>query len=249
LDGKKTDARPDRAEHRPWPVPDEPWILKQSWNDLLFVHWPVSRDTLRETVPAYLELDTYENESWLTITPFRLTDLAPRGLPPLPWVSAFSEINVRTYVVYKGIPGIYFFSLDADSTIAVSGASTVFHLPYFVARIDVENQASHLSFRSRRVAAPAEFHVEYRPIGPAYQPELRTLDHWLTERYCVYTGDSSARAYRVEIHHPPWRLQAAEARIILNSMAARVHLPSAAAIAHFARRQDVVTWRPHALRY
>jgi uncharacterized protein YqjF (DUF2071 family) len=81
-DGREIDGRPDRVEHRPWPLPDEPWILKQSWNDLLLVHWPVSRDTLREMVPAYLELDTHENESWLTIAPFRLTDLAPRAFIP-----------------------------------------------------------------------------------------------------------------------------------------------------------------------
>jgi uncharacterized protein YqjF (DUF2071 family) len=236
---------------RQWPVPDEPWILKQAWNDLLFAHWPVARDRLRERVPASLELDLFENQAWLTITPFRLSDLSPRGVPALPWVSSFDEINVRTYVVYKGIPGIYFFSLDANSTVAVGGATTLFHLPYFLADIEANDDRGRMSYRSRRVNEPAaEFQAEYAAAGPLFEPQRGTLEYFLTERYCLYTQDSSANAYRVEIQHRPWQLQAAEAQISINTMAdaADLRLPSMAPVLHFARRQDVLTWRPHQLR-
>jgi uncharacterized protein YqjF (DUF2071 family) len=239
------------VKNRQWPVPDEPWILKQAWNDLLFAHWPVARDRLRELVPADLELDLFEREAWLTITPFRLSDLSPRGVPALPWVSSFDEINVRTYVVYKGIPGIYFFSLDANSTVAVGGATTLFHLPYFLADIEVKDDRGRLAYRSRRLTdVTAEFQGEYAPAGPLFEPQRGTLEYFLTERYCLYTHDSARNAYRVEIQHRPWQLQTAEAQIAINTMAdaAGARLPSMAPVRHFARRQDVLTWRPHLLR-
>lgn len=238
------------VRHRQWPLPDEPWILRQAWNDLLFTHWPVARDRLRELVPSFLEIDTFDNEAWLTVTPFTLSDLSPRGIPPLPVVSSFDEINVRTYVVYDGIPGIYFFSLDANSALAVGGASTLFHLPYFLADIRVEHDRGRISFCSRRKRGDkADFEVQYSSADRLFEPERGTIDYFLTERYCLYTQDSAATAYRVEIHHAPWKLQAADAQLSVNTMAeaAGLRLPSMAPLLHYARRQDVVTWRPHRL--
>ena len=235
---------------RQWPVPDEPWILKQAWNDLLFAHWPVARDRLRELVPPFVDLDLFDGEAWLTLTPFRLSDLRPRGIPALPWISAFDEINVRTYVTRGGKPGIYFFSLDANSTLAVSGATSVFHLPYFLADIRVAADRGRLSYTSRRRSAPAaEFEAHYAPAGAPFEPTPGTIDYFLTERYCLYTQDAASRAYRVEIQHAPWQLQPAEAEIATNTMAAAagIRLPSMAPLLHFAKRQDVLTWRPHGL--
>ena len=141
------------VRHRQWPLPDEPWILRQAWNDLLFTHWPVVKERLRERVPAFLEIDTFDNRAWLSVTPFRLSNLSPRGIPALPFISSFNEINVRTYVVRDGIPGIYFFSLDANSMLAVAGASTFFHLPYFLADIVVEEEeGSGFSFAEPPIA-------------------------------------------------------------------------------------------------
>ena len=241
---------PEDARHRPWPLPDEPWILKQAWNDLLFTHWPIARDRLRELVPGFLEIDTFDGEAWLSVTPFKLSDLSPRGIPALPVISSFDEINVRTYVVHDGIPGIYFFSLDANSAMAVSGASTLFHLPYFLADIRAGQDQGRLSFRSRRVRGEqAEFDVAYSPAGSLFQPEAGTIDYFLTERYCLYTQDSAANAYRVEIHHAPWQLQPVDAQLSVNTMAeaAGLRLPAMAPLLHYARRQDVVTWSPHLL--
>jgi uncharacterized protein YqjF (DUF2071 family) len=239
------------VRNRQWPVPDEPWILKQAWNDLLFAHWPVARDRLRELIPSFLDIDLFDNQAWLTIAPFRLSDLSPRGIPPLPWVSSFNEINVRTYVVYGGIPGVYFFSLDANSTLAVQGATTLFHLPYFLAEIAAENERGRILYRSRRLTGvSAAFEAEYAPAGPLFEPEPGTIDYFLAERYCLYTQDSAANPYKVEIHHRPWQLQPAEARVSTNTMAdaAGIRLPTIAPVLHFARRQDVLTWRPHQLR-
>lgn len=203
-----------------------------------------------ELVPSFLDIDTFDNEAWLSVTPFRLSDLSPRGVPALPWISSFDEINVRTYVVYNGIPGIYFFSLDANSAMAVGGASTLFHLPYFMADIRRQDDRGRISFRSRRVrGAEAEFEAQYAAGGRLFEPEQGTIDYFLTERYCLYTQDTAANAYRVEIHHAPWRLQPGEAHISINTMsgAAGMRLPSMAPLLHYARRQDVITWPPHRL--
>jgi uncharacterized protein YqjF (DUF2071 family) len=236
--------------HRPWPLPPDPWIARQTWRDLMFAHWPVSRDLLRERVPSRLEIDTFDGQAWLGVIPFRVTDWTARGIPAIPWISSYNELNVRTYVVYQGIPGVYFFSLDADSTIAVAGATALFHLPYYLAQMTVEDDRNYINFQSRRVGSDeVEFRARYGTAGPSFEPKAQTLEHWLTERYCLYAVDSANRAYRVEIHHLPWQLQSAEATITANTMptAARLQLPSMAPLLHFSRRQDTLIWLPRGL--
>jgi len=115
--------------HRPWPLPERPWIMTQTWHDLLFAHWPVDKERLRAKLPPGIALDLFDGQAWLGVVPFRMSNVAPRGLPALPWVSAFPELNVRTYVTRDGKPGVYFFSLDAANPLAVQTARTLFHLP------------------------------------------------------------------------------------------------------------------------
>jgi uncharacterized protein YqjF (DUF2071 family) len=237
----------DDVAHRPWPLPDGPWFMTQSWHDLLFAHWPVDARELQEKLPAGLPLDTYDGQAWIGIIPFHMTNVAPRGVPSIPFVSAFPELNVRTYVTLHGKPGIYFFSLDAGSSLAVAAARTLFHLPYFAATMRVEEANGGVTFHSQRetrMAGVAEFAATYRPVGPVQPPKRGTLEHFLTERYCLYTVDSSFHAKRLDIHHWPWPLQAAEARITTNTMAdaAGIRLPSTAPLLHFSKRQDMVAW-------
>ena len=133
------------AEHRPWPVPDRPWVMGQTWDELLFAHWRAPPDALRLQLPPNLELDLFQDEAWLGITPFRVTGLRARGLPPLPVASTFLELNTRTYVTAGGKPGIWFFSLDAASEVAVEAARRGYKLPYFRAAIS----EGHLADRGR----------------------------------------------------------------------------------------------------
>src|SRR4051812_28557126 len=102
-----------RTAHRPWPLPDRPWVMSQRWNNLLFAHWAVPLAEVRRVVPAVLPLDTHSGTAWISMTPFYLSDLRPRGLFPFPLASQFPELNLRTYVTIGGKPGVYFFSLDA----------------------------------------------------------------------------------------------------------------------------------------
>jgi uncharacterized protein YqjF (DUF2071 family) len=237
----------DVVDHRRWPMPDAPWIMTQTWHDLLFAHWPVDKVALAARIPPSLELDLFEGESWVGVVPFHMTNVAPRGVPSLPWVSAFPELNVRTYVRAAGKPGVYFFSLDAGNPLAVAVARALFHLPYYRALIKVKEQEGGIRYSSRRSAAHghnAELIASYRPTGPAFHPREGTLEFFLTERYCLYTVDSASHVLRLEIHHPPWPLQPAEASVQVNTMAdaAGIRLPSRAPVLHFAKRQDVVAW-------
>jgi uncharacterized protein YqjF (DUF2071 family) len=233
--------------HRPWPMPDGPWIMTQTWNDLLFAHWPVDAKELGEHVPPGLELDLFDGQAYVGVVPFHMTNVAPRGVPAMPLVSAFAELNVRTYVTRGGKPGVYFFSLDANSQMAVTAARAMFGLPYFRASIDVGIEGTTVVYRCERMSgdgAPAEFRARYRPVGAVFNAQPGTLEWFLTERYCLYTVDTSFHAQRLEIHHPPWPLQQAEAEIEANTMAeaAGLRLPAMAPVLHFAPRQDMVAW-------
>jgi len=238
--------------HRPWPLPAGPWIMAQVWHDLLFAHWPVEQATLRKHIPPKLEIDTYEGQAWLGVVPFRMSGVRLHGTPPVPWLSAFPELNVRTYVVADGKPGVWFFSLDAANKIAVAIARAWFHLPYFRAHMSCEERNGWIEYKSGRAHRGAPCGVlfgRYRPTGPVFCPERGSLEHFLTERYCLYASDGNGQLLRGEIHHGPWALQTAEAELTSNTMpeADGIYLPPAKPLLHFSRRQDVVVWQPRRL--
>ena len=221
--------------------------MTQTWNDLLFAHWPVDSATLREKIPAGFQLDEFEGQAWIGIVPFHMTNVSPRGVPALPWISAFPELNVRTYVRVAGDPGVYFFSLDAANPVAVTMARTMFHLPYFPAEMRVEERDGWIDYASKRSpasGAPAQFVGRYRPTHAPRPPLKGTLEYFLTERYRLFTVDTSLHARRVDIHHPPWPLQPAEADISINTMAdpVGIRLPAMTPLLHFSKRQDMVGW-------
>ena len=235
----------EETEHRPWPLPDEPWTNAQTWEHLAFLHWRVDEQALRGLVPIGLELDTHGGSAWLGVTPFRLTGFRVRGTPPLPVVSSFPELNVRTYVSRDWRAGIWFFSLDCASTLAVEGAKRLYRLPYRRARMSIERRGDFVRYESARDGAV--FSARYRPTGEPFVAMPGSLEHFLTERYCLYAADGST-LYRADIHHPPWPLQTGEAAIELNTMPpAGVELPDERPLVHYAARQDVVVWHPERL--
>jgi uncharacterized protein YqjF (DUF2071 family) len=238
----------DQTAHRPWPMPSAPWIMTQTWHDLLFAHWPVDQGQLQAVLPSAFEVDLFDGQAWLGIVPFHMTNVAPRGIPALPWVSEFSELNVRTYVQVRGRPGVYFFSLDASNALAVATARTLFHLPYYSASISIDRRGDVIRYESRRSDASPEAMLiaRYEPASAAQEAQPGSLEYFLTERYCLFTVDRASQPRSVDIHHPPWRLQVAEAAIEANTMAeaAGIRLPTLPPLLHFSRRQDVVAWAP-----
>jgi len=205
---------------------------------------------LRPHVPAELEIDTFEGQAWLGVVPFRMSGVRLRWTPALPWLSAFPELNVRTYVTAQGKPGVWFFSLDAANPIAVAAARLSFYLRYFRARMKCNEVDGWIQYQSERThpgAPNATFEARYRGAGKAFEPQRGTLAHFLTERYCLYSAASEGRVYRGEIHHPRWLLQPAEVQFTRNSMIEAMGLttPAAPPLLHFAQRQDMVAWAPH----
>ncbi len=234
-----------QIHHRPWPIPDKPWRWSQTWSHLLFAHWRIPAKALRPLIPAGLTLQEFDGSAWIGVVPF-LLDVRPRFVPPLPRISRFPEINVRTYVEVDGKPGVWFFSLDAHNPLAVRAARRFFHLPYFRAQMEIELPGESVRYSTRRtdgIHAP-EFVAEYAPVSDVYLADSGSLEHWLTERYCLYAEDPKGALYRAEVHHPPWPLQVAEADILSNTMLEPLGLsiPFEPPLLHFARRLGVTVW-------
>ncbi|MGH9650386.1 MAG: YqjF family protein [Terriglobales bacterium] len=241
----------EATAHRPWPLPAGPWTIEFTWHDLLFLHWPLPAAALRGLVPESLDLDLYDGQAWVGVIPFFMSGIRLRGLPSVPGTSALAEVNVRTYVRFRGQPGVYFFSLDAASLLAVHTARTWYHLPYFHARMSVEREGDGVRYSSERRERPrpAEFRARYRPTSEVRASLPGSLEHWLTERYCLFTTDSRGGVLRADIHHVPWPLQNAEVELERQTLtqAAGIPLPQTRPLAHFSRRLEVYVWRPERL--
>jgi uncharacterized protein YqjF (DUF2071 family) len=235
-----------QTEHRPAPLPRGSWVMFQRWHQLLFAHWPVPADDLRGLLPRGLDLDLFDGQAWLGVVPFRMSGIHLRGMPPLPGLSAFPELNVRTYVRRGDQRGVWFFSLDAASRPAVYSARRWFHLPYFEAQMELAERDGEIVYRSRRIhrgAPPAEFGAAYAPIAPVQAARPGTLEEFLIERYCLFAMGPRGLACG-EIHHSPWPIQRALADITINTMAqaSGLRIAGPPAELHFARRLDVLIW-------
>lgn len=224
--------------------------MRQSWHHLLFLHWEVPPSALQALLPPGLDLDTFEGKAYVGLVPFTLTGVRPILVPPLPWVSSFHEVNVRTYVHAGGRdPGVWFFSLDASSTIAVAAARAAYHLPYFRSEIDFtasDESMPLIDFRSRRDddrgATPADSRIRYRPLESAIEHAAPgTLDHFLVERYILYSADEANTLYRARVHHQSYPLQRVELLDLDETLvwAAGIRRSEQPQLRHYAREVDV----------
>ena len=248
---KRYDEDLARTEHRPYPLAAGMWRLRQRWLDLLFAHWPIPVEELRAKLPAGLEPDVFDGSAWLGVVPFRMDQVRSRVLGAetvsVPWTTSFLELNLRTYVRSKktGRQGVYFFALDCSSAFSVLGARALFHLPYFPAQMAMAKAGGVFGYSSRRIlsGAAAEFGGSYGPAGPVALTVPRTLEAFLTERYCLFTT-FLGRLLVGEIHHLPWPLQPGFAEIAVNGLPAAhgFRLPEVAPVLHFARELRVSLW-------
>ncbi|MCF6410041.1 YqjF family protein [Pseudalkalibacillus salsuginis] len=201
-----------KTDHRTAPLPNHEWRLTQRWDHLLFMHFPVSKELLNKHFPAPLELDTFEGEAWIGIIPFSVNDMRVRGLPKIPFFHSYLELNVRTYVKHKGVPGVYFFSLDADHLPVVLGARAV-SLPYFKAEMSMSIENRRITYFSKRKGkTPGIFRGSYQPISEPFLPDKGSLTHWFLERYVLWTEKGKA-LLRGDIHHERWEVSEAEVNI------------------------------------
>lgn len=242
----------DHTFHRPWPLPSAPWVMHQAWNDFLFMHWPVDVDVVRSLVPEALELHLHEGTCYVGVIPFHMSDVRPRGTLNVPGISAFPELNVRTYVTVDGRPGVYFLSLEAHSRLAVEAARLTYELPYFMADMRWERRDGTVHYRSERTdrrGPEAAWVGRYTPHGDLFFARRGSLRHWLSERYCLYTVDSGGAIWRTDVHHLPWPLREVEVAIETNTMGAShgIELPQGRALAMYSPGVDVVVWAPQRL--
>ncbi|HVS17261.1 MAG TPA: DUF2071 domain-containing protein [Planctomycetota bacterium] len=231
--------------HRPWTAPTRPWSLAMRWHDLAFLHRPVRPALLRPHLPRGLELDTFDGSAWLGSVPFRMSGVRVHGLPALPGLSAFPEINLRTYATAGGRPGVWFFSLDVTSRVAVAVARAWFHLPYHRARMALCGEDGRVAYEHERVRdARVGFRGRYRGVGEPFRAAPGSLEAFLVERYCLYATDRRGRLLRGDVHHAPWTLQRAECEVARDTLAAPLGLSEFGGepLAHFARELDVVAW-------
>ena len=198
--------------------PDGTALGHQNWRHLLFAHWICNEEILRGKVPQLLSLDRFNGKCYLGIVPFTIPMMRATAVPPIPLVSSMHEVNLRTYVHLQGSdPGVYFFSLDASNLAAVLGGKSVYHLPYFHADINLEvhedASGGTVDFSSRRIdnsPVEARFRANYGGIGNPFTPPQQTIEHFLVERYFLYT-EHEDRIYRAQVHHEPYSLQMATA--------------------------------------
>ena len=232
---------------RPWPAPGSPWIMRQTWSSLLFAHWRVPGDFMRNLVPEQLEIDTFDGSAWIAVVPFLMSGIRFRLLPPIPPVHRTLELNVRTYVRYGGRPGVYFFSLDAQSRLIVEIARRWFHLPYHHAtmRLKRATYTRYESIRTHPGSPDAHFQGIYRPTSGPAQSMPGTLEYFLTERYCLYSIDPHQGVLVGEIDHKPWPLQHAKGEFERNTMTEDLGIDlRGQPLLHYADSIDVSLWPP-----
>lgn len=227
------------VEHRPYPLNPRPWVMQQEWLDLAFIHWRVDPALLRQFVPASLEIDVFDGSAWIGVVPFHMF-AAPRWMPRE--LMHFGEINVRTYVSRGGKAGVYFFSLDASHLLPVFGARWLYHLPYHFSRIWFATRTDGgIEYDSQSVKR--KFVATYTPTGDAFTAQPGTLEHFLTERYCLML-EHNGEPFCCDIHHSPWELQRADVRIDENTMTHWLPVDFSHKQPHvlFAKRTVMVNW-------
>jgi len=230
--------------------PDQQVLLFQNWHHLLFLHWEIPPEKLQALIPQRLTIDTFEGKAYVGLVPFTMTGVRAAFTPPLPWISSFHEVNVRTYVHLDGRdPGVWFFSLDASSALAVAAARAMYKLPYFDADIEFnvsDEPLPKIAFDSQRTdkrgALPANVHVGYQPSEGAMQAAAPgALEHFLVERYILYAQDDARKLYRARVHHQPYPLQRAEVSRLEETLvwAAGIRRPDSVPLRHYAREVNV----------
>ncbi len=237
-----TDLERLEARHHPTGQP----LMHQTWGKLLFMHWRIEEKLLRPLIPDRLEIDIFDGSAWIAIAPFTMWDIRafPPFIPPLPGLNAMHELNVRTYVHCDRVPGVWFFSLDCNSAAAVLGARTFFHLPYYNAEIDLEQDGDTIKYELERTDEPAADFAASWKIGeelPVSNPG--SLEFFLTERYCLYS-ERAGEIYRAHIHHEPWPLRKAALNSITSTMieSHRLPTPSGDPLLHYAEEISVNIW-------
>jgi uncharacterized protein YqjF (DUF2071 family) len=249
---------PIHTSNEPHPFPPGRWLVSQRWNNLLFAHWPVPASSLTALIPEGLQVDTFQGSAWLGIMPFWMDRVKVRGLPPILGARSFPDLSLRTYVSEErtGTPGVVCLSLDASNLLAVAAGRAVYRLPYHWAKMRMEQRTEReFSFYSRRRFAgrTVALKVRYRGLGPSQKlAESRpgSLEHFLIERYCLFSTNRDGQPIQANLHHSSWPLEEAEAQIEQNDLAdvLGIRLPDQEPVLHYSRQLAVYVWPAELVR-
>jgi uncharacterized protein len=217
--------------------------MHHHWHDLLFLHWEVSPALLQALLPSALTVDTFEGKAYVGLVPFRISKIRHPAFFPFPGFSQFLEINVRTYVIRNGVdPGVWFFSLDAANPFACIAARIMYKLPYYFAEMSAHKTNSSrddlMEFRSHRylsTTGPTVAEVNFNTCGESASAKLGTLDHFLLERYLLYSQQKS-KIFVGKVHHTPYQFQCANVVHLKENLieAAGIRRSAMEPIAHFS---------------
>lgn len=229
------------SSHRPWALPTGKWAYYQEWNRVLFMHWKVPANELQSLLPAHLTLDLYDNNAWISLVPFTMEQIRPNGIPAFAPVSNFHEINIRTYVIKDNKPGVYFLNIEAGNYLSARIARYLSGLPYEPAHIQRLSQDTRALYSSRNKKKGFELTATFEP--GEHIENKSPIDHWLTERYCLYL-DYKGSLYRYDIHHRPWDLQRAVIHDLkVNYRIGAVSLTNPPDLAHYSNGVQVIAWK------
>lgn len=232
--------------------PDAQVVMRPNWRHLLFLHWDFDPQSVQKLLPDGLEVDTFQGRAYVGLVPFVMQNVRPALVPDLGNLGRsyenFAELNVRTYVIKNGERGVWFFSLDAASSLAVLAARVWFHLPYFKARMrlsrarngDFRFQSRRLWPRSLPARCDARCDVRYRIEGEVAPAQNESLEQFLVERYTLYSRQNGA-LFRGRVHHLPYQIQRAKIEHLRQNcvQAAGFSPPSGAPHTLYSRGVDV----------
>jgi uncharacterized protein len=235
--------------HRPWPLPQREWTWRQSWLDRAFIHYRVDQEQLRAKLPDGLRLQKFDGSAWVALVAFRTEGMMHRPFPAIPMLSGFLELNLRTYVEAEGKAGVWFFSLDANSWPMVFAGRAFFGVPYHYARMAQEMRNGWFDYSCERVNGSARFHGRYRGVSEPFYPKRGSFEHWVAERYCLYSCRARVGLVRTEVHHPPWPMRKAEVEIFQSTIpaAAGIRPAEEKPTCHFSTGVQVVSYSSEAM--
>jgi hypothetical protein len=227
-------------QHRPWPIPTGQWQYYQEWNNALFLHWIVPVELIRDLVPAELPIDTFEGKAWVSLVAFTMEKIRPRLLPSLNYISNFHEINLRTYVNYKGKSGVYFLNIEAEKALSTFIARQLSGLPYEKAEIRRFVKGTDYSYTSVNKGKNFKFNTDFT-LGNKIESKS-DLDKWLTERYSLYLKKDN-KLYRYQIHHAEWPLHnVAVNKLECNYAIKQMVLNNTPPLQHYSKGIRVIAW-------
>lgn len=222
------------------------WIMKQSWENLWFLHYSVEPSAIRSLLPEPLELDTCEERAWVSLVCFETTKVSVRGMSRFTLVPKFHQLNFRTYAKYKGLKGVYFFSLDVDSPLTAFGANTFFGLPYFTASMELKDNGDDFYFQSaRKKNTERVLSVRFKNNNDLFVPQKGSLADWLANRFILFKDASDGAIWGGKVSHPLWPLQTSVASLRENTVfkSRNLSVPEQEPLVHYCRAmRDIIIY-------